>query len=130
MLIYLRGQVCRKRNETKENHHSFIMQDGGDEKVYLVNRSMFHLASRRRQLIASAKLDEKALKAYHDAKKENPSETFFLSTQHKEDIDATMLSDGSFEAVITTKAGYFFPNSLFPPSPKDSSIPFSYPLFP
>ncbi|KAL9602441.1 MAG: hypothetical protein Q9219_001865 [cf. Caloplaca sp. 3 TL-2023] len=98
-------KVCRKRNETKENHHSFIMQDGSD-KVYLVNRSMFHLASRRRQLIASAKLDDKSLKTYHDAKKKNPKQNFFLSTQHKEDITATMLSDGSFEAVITTQSGY------------------------
>ncbi|KAL8827771.1 MAG: hypothetical protein Q9170_006883, partial [Blastenia crenularia] len=97
-------EVCRKRNETKENHHSFIMQDGGDN-VYLVNRSMFYLASRRRQLIASAKLDEKSLKTFQKAKKESPEETFFLSTQNKEDISATMLSDGSFEAVITTKSG-------------------------
>lgn len=97
-------QVCRKRNETMENHHSFILQDGED-KVFLVNRSMFYLASRRRQLIASAKLDEKSLKTYRNAKKDNPGETFFLSTQHKEDITATMLSDGSFEAVITNKSG-------------------------
>ncbi|KAL8716503.1 MAG: hypothetical protein Q9225_006181, partial [Loekoesia sp. 1 TL-2023] len=97
-------EVCRKRNETKQNHHSFIMQDGSD-KVYLVNRSMFHLASRRRQLIASAKLDDKSLKTYQDAKKDKPEETFFLSTQNKEDISATILSDGSFEAVITTKSG-------------------------
>ncbi|KAL8689385.1 MAG: hypothetical protein Q9218_004937 [Villophora microphyllina] len=96
--------VCRKRNETKENHHSFILQDGGD-KVYLVNRSMFYLASRRRQLIASAKLDDKALTTFRDAKKDTPNETFFLSTQNKEDISATMLSDGTFEAVITTKSG-------------------------
>lgn len=97
-------QVCRKRNETKENHHSFILQDSGD-KVYLVNRSMFYLASRRRQLIASAKLDDEALSTFRDAKKNAPDEIFFLSTQHKEDISATMLSDGSFEAVITTKSG-------------------------
>ncbi|KAL8934252.1 MAG: hypothetical protein Q9216_005994, partial [Gyalolechia sp. 2 TL-2023] len=97
-------EVCRKRNEAKENHHSFIMQDGED-KVYLVNRSMFYLASRRRQLIASAKLDDKSLTTYRDAKKANPDETYFLSTQHKEDITATMLSDGSFQAVITTKSG-------------------------
>ncbi|KAL9592084.1 MAG: hypothetical protein Q9179_007074, partial [Wetmoreana sp. 5 TL-2023] len=97
-------KVCRKRNETKENHHSFIMQDGAD-RTYLVNRSMFYLASRRRQLIASADLDEKSLSTYRDAKKESPDETFFLSTQNKEDISATMLSDGAFEAVITTKSG-------------------------
>ncbi|KAL9026501.1 MAG: hypothetical protein Q9196_004837 [Gyalolechia fulgens] len=103
-------EVCRKRNETKKNHHSFIMQDGED-KVYLVNRSMFYLASRRRQLIASAKLDDKSLKTYRDAKNENSEETFFLSTQHTEDITATMLSDGSFEAVITTKSGYFILSS-------------------
>ncbi|KAL8638359.1 MAG: hypothetical protein Q9228_004485 [Teloschistes exilis] len=97
-------EVCRKRNETKENHHSFILQDGGD-KVYLVNRSMFYLASRRRQLIASAKLDDEALSTFRDAKKNTPDEIFFLSTQHEEDISATMLSDGSFEAVITSKSG-------------------------
>ncbi len=99
------GQVCRKRNETKENHHSFIMQDGSD-RVYLVNRSMFYLASRRRQLIASASIDEKSLSTYRDAKKNNPDETFFLSTSQKEDISATILSDGAFEAVITSKSGY------------------------
>ncbi|KAL8725702.1 MAG: hypothetical protein Q9181_006313, partial [Wetmoreana brouardii] len=97
-------EVCRKRNETKENHHSFIMQ-GGSDRIYLVNRSMFYLASRRRQLIASAELDEKALSTFRDAKKEYPDEIFFLSTQNKEDISATMLSDGAFEAVITTKSG-------------------------
>ncbi|KAL8682657.1 MAG: hypothetical protein Q9186_001344 [Xanthomendoza sp. 1 TL-2023] len=97
-------KVCRKRNETKENHHSFIMQDGS-EKIFLVNRSMFHLASRRRQLIASASLDEKSLSTYREAKKDNPDETFFLSTAQKEDISATMLHDGTFEAVITSKSG-------------------------
>ncbi|KAL8801326.1 MAG: hypothetical protein Q9182_004532 [Xanthomendoza sp. 2 TL-2023] len=97
-------EVCRKRNETKENHHSFIMQDGPD-KIYLVNRSMFYLASRRRQLIASANLDEKSLSTYRDAKKDNPEETYFLSTAQKEDISATMLSDGAFDAVITSKSG-------------------------
>lgn len=80
------------------------MQDGSD-KIYLVNRSMFHLASRRRQLIASASLDEKSLSTYRDAKKDNPDETFFLSTAQKEDISATILSDGAFEAVITSKSG-------------------------
>ncbi|KAL8946948.1 MAG: hypothetical protein Q9222_006720 [Ikaeria aurantiellina] len=98
-------KVCQKRNETKENHHSFILQDGEKDNIYLVNRSMFHLASRRRQLIASAKLDQKALDTYRDAKKNNPEETFFLSTQNKEDISATILSDGAFDAVITSKAG-------------------------
>ncbi|KAL8700489.1 MAG: hypothetical protein Q9224_000948, partial [Gallowayella concinna] len=97
-------QVCRKRNETKENHHSFIMQDGS-EKIFLVNRSMFYLASRRRQLIASASLDEKSLSTYREAKEDNPDETFFLSTAQEEDISATMLSDGAFEAVITSKSG-------------------------
>ncbi|KAL8803494.1 MAG: hypothetical protein Q9200_006185 [Gallowayella weberi] len=97
-------EVCRKRNETKENHHSFIMQDGPG-KIYLVNRSMFHLASRRRQLIASASLDEKSLSTYRDAKKDNPEETYFLSTAQKEDISATILSDGAFDAVITSKSG-------------------------
>ena len=97
-------KVCRKRNETKENHHSFILQDGAD-KVYLVNRSMFYLESRRRQLIASAKLDDKSMSTYQEAKKSDPGETFFLSTQNKEDISATILSDGAFEAVITTKSG-------------------------
>ncbi|KAL9612143.1 MAG: hypothetical protein Q9167_003259 [Letrouitia subvulpina] len=96
-------EVCRKRNETKENHHSFIMQ--GTESIYLVHRAMFYLASRRRQLIASAVLDKDSLKAYQEAKKANPQETFFLSTQGKEDLDATMLNDGQFEAVITAKSG-------------------------
>lgn len=80
------------------------MQDSPD-KIYLVNRSMFHLASRRRQLIASATLDEEAVKTYRDAKASSPSETFFLSTRNKEDISATILSDGSFDAVITTSSG-------------------------
>ncbi|KAL8847899.1 MAG: hypothetical protein Q9221_007075 [Calogaya cf. arnoldii] len=97
-------EVCRKRNETKENHHNFIMQDGSDG-IYLVNRSMFHLASRRRQLIASANIDEKSLNAYRDAKNNNPAEGFFLSTAQKEDISKTILSDGAFEAVITSKSG-------------------------
>ena len=66
---------------------------------------MFYLASRRRQLIASVTLDAKALQTYQDAKKSNPQETYFLSTQSKEDLDATMLSDGAFEAVITSKSG-------------------------
>lgn len=73
--------------------------------MYLVNRSMFYLSSRRRQLIASAKLDDKTLSTFRDAKQNTPNEIFFLSTQHKEDISATMLSAGSFEAVITTKSG-------------------------
>ncbi|KAL8997652.1 MAG: hypothetical protein Q9169_003132 [Polycauliona sp. 2 TL-2023] len=97
-------QVCRKRNETKENHHNFIMQDGSD-KIYLINRSMFHLASRRRQLIASAEIDEKSLKTYRDAKKNNPTESYILSTAQKENISKTILSDGAFEAVITSKSG-------------------------
>ncbi|KAL8729997.1 MAG: hypothetical protein Q9166_004320 [cf. Caloplaca sp. 2 TL-2023] len=97
-------EVCRKRNETKENHHSFIMQDGSD-RIYLVNRSMFYLASRRRQLIASASVDEKSLSTYRDAKKSSPDETFFLTTAKREDISATMLSGGAFEAVITAKSG-------------------------
>ncbi|CAL8576841.1 hypothetical protein XPA_002707 [Xanthoria parietina] len=97
-------EVCRKRNETKENHHSFILQDGSD-KVFLVNRSMFHLASRRRQLIASATIDGKSLKAYRDAKNNTPAEGFFLSTAQKEDISETILSDGAFEAVITSRSG-------------------------
>ncbi|KAL8784728.1 MAG: hypothetical protein Q9213_003825, partial [Squamulea squamosa] len=97
-------KVCRKRNETKENHHSFIMQDGSD-KIYLINRSMFYLASRRRQLIASASIDDKSLSTYREAKKDNPDETYFLSTAQKEDISATILSDGAFEAVITSKSG-------------------------
>ncbi|KAL8834411.1 MAG: hypothetical protein Q9176_007498 [Flavoplaca citrina] len=97
-------EVCRKRNETMENHHSFILQDGSD-KIYLINRSMFYLASRRRQLIASANLDEKSLNTYRDAKKNNPKESYFLSTAQKEDISKTILSDGAFEAVITSKSG-------------------------
>ncbi|KAL8650132.1 MAG: hypothetical protein Q9226_005273 [Calogaya cf. arnoldii] len=101
---FIDKMVCRKLNETKENHHSFIMQDGSD-RIYLVNRSMFHLASRRRQVIASANIDEKSLNAYRDAKNNNPAEGFFLSTAQKEDISKTTLSDGAFEAVITSKSG-------------------------
>lgn len=67
---------------------------------------MFHLASRRRQLIASATIDEKSLKAYRDAKNNTPAEGFFLSTAQKEDISETILSDGAFEAVITSRSGY------------------------
>lgn len=74
---------------------------------------MFYLASRRRQLIASAVLDKDGLQAYQEAKKANPQETFFLSTQGKEDLDATMLNDGQFEAVITSKSGSVFPCRVY-----------------
>ncbi|KAL8918120.1 MAG: hypothetical protein Q9208_007562 [Pyrenodesmia sp. 3 TL-2023] len=100
-------QVCRKRNETKKNHHSFIIQDNpSTSQVHLINRSMFHLAARRRQLIASATLDPDSLSTYRSAKESSsPSTTFFLSTQNPEDISTTILNDGAFPAVITTSAG-------------------------
>ncbi|KAL8897624.1 MAG: hypothetical protein Q9207_007122, partial [Kuettlingeria erythrocarpa] len=102
-------EVCRKRNESKKNHHSFIIQDNpsasSSSQVHLVNRSMFHLAARRRQLIASATLDPDSLATYRSAKSSSPSTTFFLSTQDKEDISATILNDGAFPAVITSSTG-------------------------
>ena len=110
-----------------ENHHSFILQDGSD-KLYLINRSMFYLASRRRQLIASANLDEKSLNTYRDAKKNNPKESYFLSTAQKEDISKTILSDGAFEAVITSKSGYesCFPSAPSPTDQRTNIIPTSH----
>lgn len=66
---------------------------------------MFHLASFRRQLIVSAKLDSEALKKYIEAQKANPTETFILTTQNKEDLNAIVTGHKDFEAVILTKAG-------------------------
>lgn len=100
-------QVCRKRNETTKHHHSFIIQDNpSTSQVHLINRSMFHLGARRRQLIASATLDPDSLSTYRSAKESSsPSTTFFLNSQHAEDISTTILNDGAFSAVITTSAG-------------------------
>lgn len=66
---------------------------------------MFHLASKRRQLILSAELDPEALKKYISARNANPAETFFLTTQRKEDLSAIIAGHKDFEAVISTKGG-------------------------
>ena len=66
---------------------------------------MFHLASNRHQLILSAELDPEALQKYIDAKKTKPGETFILTTQQKEDLNAILTGRNGFEAVILTKGG-------------------------
>ena len=73
----------------------------GDESIYLVHRSMFYLAARRRQLIASVDVDAESLKAYKQAKETSP--ILFLTSQQA--IDLSNIPDGSFEAVITSSSG-------------------------
>lgn len=74
----------------------------GTESIYLVYRSMFYLATRRRQLIASVSLDSNSLKSYQQATKES-TDTLFLTSQ--EAIDLSEITNGSFEAVITSSSG-------------------------
>ena len=59
----------------------------GTDRVFLVNHPRFHLARYRHQFIAEARLDARAMDAYKEKKKQNPSATFTLHSECKEDLN-------------------------------------------
>ena len=61
---------------------------------------MFHLARHRSQFIAKVDIDSNGLKSYQDAKSANPSATFVLATQAKENLSDLANSKKSFKANI------------------------------
>lgn len=75
--------------------------------MYIVHCPTFYMATHRRQLILSVKIDSTTLNEYTKAKKAHPEKTFILTTQNNENL-SKIVSGGqpSFEAVITTKEGY------------------------
>ena len=61
---------------------------------------MFHLARHRSQFIVKIDLDSDGLKSYQDAKSKNPSATFILATQAKENLGDLASNKKTFKANI------------------------------
>ncbi|CAE6514843.1 unnamed protein product, partial [Rhizoctonia solani] len=89
-------QTCLFRNTVTEADYKFIVQ--GTDKLYLSMLPMFNHANFRHQLILSCEVPEDVMVSYRDAKKEDPSAVFMMSTASP--VELSSILAGSFKGVL------------------------------
>ncbi|CAE6425087.1 unnamed protein product [Rhizoctonia solani] len=89
-------QTCLFRNTVTAADYKFIVQ--GTDKLYLSMLPMFNHANFRHQLILSCDVPEDVMASYREAKEEDPSAVFMLSTASS--VELTSILAGSFKGVL------------------------------
>ncbi|KAH7345481.1 pyridoxal phosphate-dependent transferase [Rhizoctonia solani] len=89
-------QTCLFRNTVTADDYKFIVQ--GTDKLYLSLLPMFNHANFRHQLILSCDVPEDVMASYREAKAEDPSAVFMLSTSSP--VELTSILAGSFQGVL------------------------------
>ncbi|CUA75437.1 hypothetical protein RSOLAG22IIIB_11727 [Rhizoctonia solani] len=89
-------QTCLFRNTVTSADYKFIVQ--GTDKLYLSMLPMFNHANFRHQLILSCEVPEDVMASYREAKKEDPSAVFMMSTASP--VELSSILAGSFKGVL------------------------------
>ncbi|KAJ1311930.1 hypothetical protein OPQ81_010390 [Rhizoctonia solani] len=89
-------ETCVFRNTVTADEYKFIVQ--GTDKLYLSMVPMFNHANFRHQLILSCDVPEDVMESYREAKKEDRSAVFMLSTASP--VELTSILSGSFTGVL------------------------------
>ncbi|KEP50083.1 pyridoxal-dependent decarboxylase domain protein [Rhizoctonia solani 123E] len=89
-------QTCLFRNTVTADDYKFILQ--GTDKLYLSMLPQFNHANFRHQLILTCEVPEDVMESYREAKKEDPSAVFMLSTASP--VELTSILAGSFKGVL------------------------------
>jgi hypothetical protein len=101
-------QVSVERNRSAPALRAFILQGNGP--VNLVHMPCFGTTSQRRQCILSGELSDAGLRAYLEAKTEDPTSTYLACTLEGEDL-STIIERTSLRCLISklTTDGYLIP---------------------
>ncbi|GAB1527192.1 hypothetical protein RhiTH_010367 [Rhizoctonia solani] len=89
-------KTCIFRNTVTAADYKFVVQ--GTDKMYLTMLPMFNHANYRHQLIVSCDVPLDVMETYREAKAEDPSAVFMLSTASP--VELTSILAGSFKAVL------------------------------
>ncbi|KEP50082.1 pyridoxal-dependent decarboxylase domain protein [Rhizoctonia solani 123E] len=89
-------QTCLFRNTVTADDYKFILQ--GTDKLFLSMLPQFNHANFRHQLILTCEVPEDVMESYREAKKEDPSAVFMLSTASP--VELTSILAGSFKGVL------------------------------
>ena len=104
-LTKLNEQVSVARNRSVSALRGFVLQGNGP--VCLIHMPCFGPTSQRRQCILSGELSDVGLKAYLEAKKEDPTSTYLACTLEKEDL-STIIQRRALRCLVSklTANGY------------------------
>ena len=107
-------QVSVARNRCVSALRGFVLQGNGP--VYLIHMPCFGRTSQRRQCILSGELSDVGLKAYLEAKREDPTSIYLACTLEREDL-SIIIQRRSFRCLISklTANGYMT-SSVYAPS--------------
>lgn len=86
-------EVCRARNESSPDYHSFWTHGTSGEEIFLSYRSMFHIAKHRRQIILGVEFGDLGATVYRQLKR-NTDEQLVIKTSDKLDLAALLETVG------------------------------------
>jgi hypothetical protein len=98
------------RNNSLSALRAFVLQGSGP--ISLVHMPCFNMASQRRQCILNGELSDAGLKAYLEAKREDPTSVYLACSLEREEL-STIIRRKSFKCSISklTSDGYLLPFS-------------------
>jgi hypothetical protein len=91
-------QVSVARNSSLSALRAFVLQGSGP--VYLIHMPCFGTAGQRWQCILSGELSDAGLKAYLEAKREDPTSVYMACTLEREELP-TIIRRKSFKCLIS-----------------------------